>query len=1239
MRRFLILACGVLAAQSSFGPAHASQQRLVYEITVTNPGSKSQGWHGTLYDRSGQPVQAEPSTRVKTIAGEFESVAESQPWVPYGMIHGDTLRWLKEHGADVIFDSEPWAYKLYVTNEGTKSQGFRGELLRGRGVVTPEVRWRARQDADGDVRLAQDPLRLGLARLDSRLVVRVGSSAIMPRRCDTSQLRPRAIPNRGSRFLRRLSAHFGIASFAAICGLSMLGPYTHAQEATQRNLFFSAWGSFFETIPTEPMPWGGIDNIAFVGDVTVDDAGHATGNVRVGVIMQAEHCCLSPDPIKEYYGYKGTRTYGCRIANPEAIPDDPIWRLRKERGLLPWSEKGLSGPIAVAGRVEGTDIDITMPSEVAVTCEIFRGRGNASAGNPLIGTVARTLPVPESLRHLKLSLADPKKIIAGGQDGTPLSATEYSIPDPTELGARDKYGQFSGSACRAHVFDPLTIAGQGAPPQFQYQQCIMYWGALSLGKEDLEVSAERKIVLPVTGAAADVRKSATQRPGFEIHAERGPTFNIIHFTVPDTASNREAIKADKFHIRAGIASQSSKGRLFHADRATGGFPFFEEGSAELDWAASDVKLGEEETFYYRWMGDPPKELYAELIKFEVFKLGKTASRTVGFEVGMDLEITSIERALGGDAWTDHAEPLVIKIRDRFHPKSDPAELLSKLGVTPVLRVRRCGYQPFLVDEMVRYIPDRLLSLIQTIVPQLKKHSHVATSDKELSSIVESTADLWAIPVASDGTLQIRDQQPAPIPSIRFQGLGDHAFEVDIGGVVAGTDFRPLGSEKDIELRDPKATWPQQGCSDNPLYQDWYQPNPGGCPDNCWIWNWSEKKDKKPLEFTKNTLKISVTQVPAEDRLANAIIACLKTFVGKSIPTCLYRAVVVAPGAIIDLFGDSKKSRLEAGALITSEIMASNAAPKVAPGTKGEPQSIATAGSIASVLRELKDMHVVLVSREGIGELEATSAIAGRLQAGRTAQEISQLPSAQEKAKSEAVSDILPAARILSDPRYTIVPVGNDESLKLSLTGGGKPGEVLVVTADSVTRVPFPAERWQSSIEVSPDGKVSNLSGTPLKPSRSSIAPLPPNGPVTPGGPEQPEPSTPATGVEPKPSIGGQCQYESYAGTCTIIASTKTDASIRQSKISGGPGYEGYEVSFAFTSSSPIAAPEGQRAMRDRHVLRLTNSWYPGPRFLDKYAIAPGKSFACTLRVRTKGACAPILFDFTKIDAADMFEGR
>jgi len=50
-----------------------------------------------------------------------------------------------------------------------------------------------------------------------------------------------------------------------------------------------------------------------------------------------------------------------------------------------------------------------------------------------------------------------------------------------------------------------------------------------------------------------------------------------------------------------------------------------------------------------------------------------------------------------------------------------------------------------------------------------------------------------------------------------------------------------------------------------------------------------------------------------------------------------------------------------------------------------------------------------------------------------------------------------------------------------------------------------------------------------------------------------------------------------------------------------------------------------------------NSWYPGPRFLERYGIAAGKSFACTLNVISQGTCTPAVFDFQGIDRADYFE--
>jgi hypothetical protein len=137
--KWFALAAVLLAAVLSFKAAYASNGRLIYEIVVTNPGSKSQGWHGILYADTGKAMQVKPGTRVRTVAGEFEAVPQREAWVPYGMIHVDTLTWLKEHGADLIHENEEWAYKLYVTGEGTRSQGIRGELLRGRGIMKTET--------------------------------------------------------------------------------------------------------------------------------------------------------------------------------------------------------------------------------------------------------------------------------------------------------------------------------------------------------------------------------------------------------------------------------------------------------------------------------------------------------------------------------------------------------------------------------------------------------------------------------------------------------------------------------------------------------------------------------------------------------------------------------------------------------------------------------------------------------------------------------------------------------------------------------------------------------------------------------------------------------------------------------------------------------------------------------------------------------------------------------------------
>ena len=110
--------------------------------------------------------------------------------------------------------------------------------------------------------------------------------------------------------------------------------------------------------------------------------------------------------------------------------------------------------------------------------------------------------------------------------------------------------------------------------------------------------------------------------------------------------------------------------------------------------------------------------------------------------------------------------------------------------------------------------------------------------------------------------------------------------------------------------------------------------------------------------------------------------------------------------------------------------------------------------------------------------------------------------------------------------------------------------------------------------------------------------------------------------------------ERYEGIARIVSVQKKE----MPKGYRGPSHESYEVKFSFSAEEKIKEPHGRVEVKE-HTLKLTNSWYPGPKFLRKYGIEVDRSFDCYLKVITKGTCTPILFDFPAINLSDYFESR
>ncbi len=112
-------------------------------------------------------------------------------------------------------------------------------------------------------------------------------------------------------------------------------------------------------------------------------------------------------------------------------------------------------------------------------------------------------------------------------------------------------------------------------------------------------------------------------------------------------------------------------------------------------------------------------------------------------------------------------------------------------------------------------------------------------------------------------------------------------------------------------------------------------------------------------------------------------------------------------------------------------------------------------------------------------------------------------------------------------------------------------------------------------------------------------------------------------------VGGQCEYKQYKGYAKIISITKKSDFDSYS-------HERYEVKFLFIPEQEIKEKYVQTEGKE-FLLLLSNSSYPGQKFLEKYGIEIGKVFDCYIKVIIKGTCTPILFEFPSIRLDDYLE--
>jgi hypothetical protein len=117
-------------------------------------------------------------------------------------------------------------------------------------------------------------------------------------------------------------------------------------------------------------------------------------------------------------------------------------------------------------------------------------------------------------------------------------------------------------------------------------------------------------------------------------------------------------------------------------------------------------------------------------------------------------------------------------------------------------------------------------------------------------------------------------------------------------------------------------------------------------------------------------------------------------------------------------------------------------------------------------------------------------------------------------------------------------------------------------------------------------------------------------------------------------VGGPCRYASFPGKATIVSVVPVPPG-EAGNFPPTP-YPPLVVTFTFAPDTPLdGAPLYKPGAP--HTFTLANGMPPGPRYVEKYGLAPGNILPCELRSIRQGTCTPALHVFPGIDVADYFE--